>query len=197
MNGTEYSDSNISKYYLQHNLKGSLIRYPDDVSSDAVTSEIPCQVVRDVVADIPHRELLELSARFSHSFLKWLDASSAGGLSYPRLRVLEALHCQGPAKMKTLADGLGLSARNMTAVADSLEDEGLLRRVAHPSDRRATLLELTDEGVAAADDSLVPRLAEISRLFDELSPTAQNTLRGILTTLVQAMESGCGERAEP
>ena len=34
----------------------------------------------------------------------------------------------------------------MTAVADSLEDEGLLRRVAHPSDRRATLLELTADG---------------------------------------------------
>jgi DNA-binding MarR family transcriptional regulator len=167
------------------------------MSSD-VTSEITAQVDSAVASgDIPHRELLELSARFSHSFLKWLDASSAGGLSYPRLRVLEALHCQGSAKMKTLADGLGLSARNMTAVADSLEDEGLLRRVAHPSDRRATLLELTDEGMAAADESLVPRLAEISRLFDELSPTAQATLRGILTTLVEAMESGCSQHVEP
>jgi DNA-binding MarR family transcriptional regulator len=98
--------------------------------------------------------------------------------------------------MKTLADGLGLSARNMTAVADSLEDEGLLRRVAHPTDRRATLLELTDQGTVAADESLVPRLAEISRLFDELSPTAQVTLRGILTTLVEAMESGCSQHVE-
>jgi DNA-binding MarR family transcriptional regulator len=162
-----------------------------------MSSDVTTDVNSAVGGDIPHRELLELSARFSHSFLKWLDASSAGGLSYPRLRVLEALHCQGSAKMKTLADGLGLSARNMTAVADSLEDEGLLRRVAHPSDRRATLLELTDEGVAAADESLVPRLAEISRLFDELSPTAQVTLRGILTTLVEAMESGCSQHVEP
>ncbi len=109
---------------------------------------------------------------------EWLDANSPGGLSYPRLRLLEALHCQGPAKMKTLGDALGLSARNMTAVADSLEGEGLLRRVAHPSDRRATLLELTADGQVAADQSLVPRLAEISRLFDELSPTARNDLRG-------------------
>ena len=73
-------------------------------------------------------------------FLRWLDACPEGGFTYPRLRVLEALHCQGPAKMKSLADALGLSARNMTAVADSLESEGLLRRVAHPTDRRATLL---------------------------------------------------------
>ena len=162
-----------------------------------MSSDTSVEVTRHVTDDIPHRELLELSARFSHSFLKWVDASSAGGLSYPRLRVLEALHCQGPAKMKTLADGLGLTARNMTAVADSLEDEGLLRRVAHPTDRRATLLGLTDEGVAAADESLVPRLAEISRLFDQLSPTARTNLRGVLTTLVEAMESGCSQRVDP
>jgi DNA-binding MarR family transcriptional regulator len=146
--------------------------------------------------DISHRELLELSARFSRLFLKWVDACPEGGFTYPRLRVLEALHCQGPAKMKSLADALGLSARNMTAVADSLEQDGLLRRVAHPTDRRATLLELTDDGLAAADKSLVPRLAEISRLFDELSPATRDTLRGTLATLVAALETGCTHQVE-
>jgi len=149
------------------------------------------EAINEAALDIPHRELLELSARFSHLFTRWLDAKSPGGLSYPRLRLLEALHCQGPTKMKVLGDALGLSARNMTAVADSLESEGLLRRVAHPSDRRATLLELTDAGQAAADESLVPRLAEISRLFDELSPSARIDLRATLARLVTAMESGC------
>jgi DNA-binding MarR family transcriptional regulator len=150
----------------------------------------------DAALDIPHRELLELSARFSQGFLRWLDAGSSGGLTYPRLRLLEVLHCQGPTKMKTLADGLGLSARNLTAVADSLESEGLLRRVAHPTDRRATLLELTGAGVAAADKSLTPRLVEISRLFDELSPTARNSLRITLGTLVAAMVSDCDRDIE-
>jgi DNA-binding MarR family transcriptional regulator len=165
-----------------------LIRYPDEVTADAETT---LETEADAALDIPHRELLEMTSRFAHNFLKWVDARPAGGLTYPRLRVLEALHCQGPAKMKTLADTLGLTARNMTAVADSLESEGLLRRVDHPSDRRVTLLELTDEGVAAADESLVPRLAAISRLFDELSPTARHELRDTLAALVAAMESGC------
>ncbi|MEO8265661.1 MAG: MarR family transcriptional regulator [Ilumatobacteraceae bacterium] len=156
-----------------------------------MNSEVVMPGHPDAALDIPHRELLELSARFARSFLRWVDARPAGGLSFPRLRVLEALHCQGPAKMKTLADGLGLSARNLTAVADSLEGEGLLRRVAHPSDRRATLLELTTEGQAAADESLGPRLAEIGRLFDELSPTARTNLRSALAALVAAMDSGC------
>jgi DNA-binding MarR family transcriptional regulator len=143
------------------------------------------------VIEIPHRELVELAARFTHGFRRWLDASGPDGLTYPSLRVLESLHCEGPAKMKALADGLGLSARNMTTVADSLENDGLIRRVAHPTDRRATLLELTPTGQAAADESLAPRLEEISRLFEELSPTARNNLRLALATLVAKMETGC------
>jgi DNA-binding MarR family transcriptional regulator len=140
----------------------------------------------DVAPDVDDRELVELSVRFAHSFLRFLDGSGSDGLSYPRLCLLEVLHCQGPAKMKTLADGLGLSARNLTAMADSLECEGLVRRVAHPTDRRATLLELTCEGQAAAEESLAPRLAEISRVFGELSPAAREGLRSALTTLVEA-----------
>jgi DNA-binding MarR family transcriptional regulator len=138
------------------------------------------------VSDVDDRELVELSVRFAHSFLRFLDGSGSDGLNYPRLRLLEALHCQGPAKMKTLADGLGLSARNLTAMADSLECEGLVRRVAHPTDRRVTLLELTPAGQAAADESLAPRLAGISRLFGELSPSERDGLRSALTTLVEA-----------
>jgi DNA-binding MarR family transcriptional regulator len=143
------------------------------------------------VVDIPHRELVELSARFTHGFRRWLDAAGHDGLTYPGLRVLESLHCEGPAKMKKLADCLGLSARNMTTIADSLENDGFVRRAAHPTDRRATLLELTPTGLAAADESLAPRLAEISRLFDELSPTARTNLRNALATLVTAMETNC------
>jgi DNA-binding MarR family transcriptional regulator len=151
------------------------------VDSESIASE--------VAADADDRELVELSVRFAHSFLRFLDGSGSDGLTYPRLCLLETLHCQGPAKMKTLADGLGLSARNLTALADSLECEGLVRRVAHPTDRRATLLELTPAGQAAADDSLAPRLARISRLFAELSPSDRNGLRRALTKLVEATNS--------
>jgi DNA-binding MarR family transcriptional regulator len=142
-------------------------------------------------ADIPHRELVEASARFAHAFSRWLDAGGPDGLRYPSLRVLESLHCDGPSKMKALADGLGLSARNLTTVADSLENDGLVRRVAHPTDRRATLLELTPAGQAAADESLAPRLVEIGRLFDELTPEGRRHLLDALTTLVEAMNQGC------
>lgn len=145
--------------------------------------------------DVAHRDLIETSARFSHAFIRWL-AAPAEGLTYPRLRVLEVLHCQGPAKMKDLADGLGLSARNLTTLADGLEADGLIRRLSFPGDRRATLLELTTLGAAAAECSLAPRLAEISCLFDELTATQQSQLRRSLDTLVAAMENQPGPARE-
>ena len=136
---------------------------------------------------VPNRELIELSARFAHAFLRWLDGAS-GELPYPGLRVLEVLHCQGPAIMKDLAEDVGLSARNLTTLADGLEHEGLVRRVPHPTDRRATLLELTNGGVAAAECSLAPRLAEIGRLFELLSPTQKTQLSRGVRTLVDGLD---------
>lgn len=137
------------------------------------------------------RTLIDVTARFAHGFLRHLDASPQGGFTYPRLRVLEFLQCQGPTTMRPLADRLGLSARNLTAVADALEVDGFVRRVAHPTDRRATILEITDAGRAAACAALEPRFAEISALFDALGTAEREQLRATLTTLVERMEQGC------
>jgi DNA-binding MarR family transcriptional regulator len=143
--------------------------------------------------DLPHRELVDRSLQFATEFQRWLGGSGAGGLSYARLRLLEVLHCQGPARMKDLADELHLSARNMTTVADALETDGLVRRVPHPTDRRATLLELTAAGLAAASKSLEPRLTEMSRLFDALTAAERRAMLRSLDKLLCAM----AVKAEP
>ena len=43
-----------------------------------------------------------------------------------------------------------VGAGNFKTLATALEKAGLVRRTPHPSDRRATLIELTDEGRALA-----------------------------------------------
>jgi DNA-binding MarR family transcriptional regulator len=138
--------------------------------------------------ELPNRELIELCARFSHAFVRWLGKSPDSALSYQRLRVLEILHCRGPARMCDLADLVGLPARNLTTVADALESEDLVRRSPHPTDRRVTLLELTPAGTTAAEHALAPRLAEISELFDVLTPAEKAKLHVTLKTLVTAID---------
>jgi DNA-binding MarR family transcriptional regulator len=137
--------------------------------------------------DDPRRRLVELAAAFSSGYLRWLGATSSDGLNFLRLRVLETLHCQGPQMMRALADELGLTPRNMTALVDGLEGERLVKRVAHPTDRRAILIELTPQGYDAAEESLEPRLKELGDLFDDLSTAEQKRLAATLTKLVDGL----------
>jgi len=69
-------------------------------------------------------------------------------LSGPRLRLLLAVEEAGRLRMGDLAEDLGITARTVTTLVDALEKEGLLVRLPDPTDRRATLLELTDRARA-------------------------------------------------
>lgn len=66
-------------------------------------------------------------------------------LSGPRLRMLIAVHDAGRMRMGDLAQALGITPRTVTTLVDSLERDGQLRRLPDPTDRRATLLELTQK----------------------------------------------------
>lgn len=144
----------------------------------------------------PLRRLVELTAAFSHTFLRWIDAQAADGLTLPRLRLVERLHCQGPAMMRTLADELELSPRNMTALVDNLEAEGLVARRPHPTDRRATMIELTTSGNRAAEAVLSPAMGAMSCLFTDLSPEQQEAFSAALGVLKAGMKRRTGESAQ-
>lgn len=149
--------------------------------------ELESQPHADTEAPDPCRRLVDLSAGFAAAFQRWLDSSTADGLNFPRLRLLEQLRCQGPRKMRALADDLGLTPRNVTALVDALEDDGLVRRVPHPSDRRVTMVESTPAGVAAAEETLAPKLDAIGELFEDLSPEDRDRLADILDQVLASL----------
>src|SRR5215472_5985662 len=62
------------------------------------------------------------------------------GLSGPRLRLLLAVEEAGRLRM----EDLGVTARTVTTLVDALERDGLLVRLPDPTDRRATLLAMTE-----------------------------------------------------
>lgn len=138
------------------------------------------------------RVLVAQTARFSTDFLRWMEGRSGDGLNYQRLSLLQALHCDGPAIMRDLGTRLGLSPRNMTAIVDGLEDAGLVARRPHPTDRRATLIELSADGAAEAERDLGPRLDAMAELFAGLTPPELEHFSAILTRLIEAMRAGQG-----
>jgi DNA-binding MarR family transcriptional regulator len=138
-----------------------------------------------------HQVLIARSARFAGAFLRWMDANAAEGLTYSRLELLGLLRCEGPAMMRELASGLGITARNMTAMVDALEDAGLVVRRPHPTDRRATLIELTTKGEHAADTALRSGVGRLGRLFDALTIPQQQHFFDSLGVLIEGMERSC------
>jgi DNA-binding MarR family transcriptional regulator len=139
------------------------------------------------------RRLVAETARFTSAFLRWMEGRACGGLTYARLRLLQALHCGGPAIMRDLGVQLGVSPRNMTAMVDALEDARLVVRRPHPTDRRATLVELSPDGAREAEQALEPRLDAMAELFEGFSPGEQQAFADALARLGRAMQARQGD----
>jgi len=74
------------------------------------------------------------------------------GLTVPRAHLVWLLHQRGPVTQRALADALRVSPRNVTGLVDGLVATGFVTREPHPTDRRATLVSLTEHGASALAD---------------------------------------------
>ena len=135
------------------------------------------------------RVLVAQTARFTGSFLRWIDGRTCDGMSHARLRLLQELQRGGPAIMRDLATQLDATPRNMTALVDALEEAGLVARRPHPSDRRATLIELTPAGALEVAQELGPRLDAMSEIFTDLSAEERMQYSGLVSRLMHAIRA--------
>lgn len=53
--------------------------------------------------------------------------------------------------MRVMGERLQLHPTSVTNIVDRLESDGLVKRVPHPTDRRTTLVEITEDGKAARE----------------------------------------------
>lgn len=91
-----------------------------------------------------------LMQRFVDAHSRHDDLAHALGfrLGAGRGRILFQLR-DGPLTLSELAEANGYDAPYTTLVVDKLESHGLVKRQAHPDDRRRKLVTLTDTGQAA------------------------------------------------
>ncbi|HEX3791242.1 MAG TPA: MarR family transcriptional regulator [Pseudonocardiaceae bacterium] len=70
------------------------------------------------------------------------------GLTFARFEALVLLfHSQrGSLPMRVMGQRLQLHPTSVTNIVDRLEADGLVKRIPHPTDRRTTLVEITEEG---------------------------------------------------
>lgn len=98
---------------------------------------------------------------------------------------------EGALRMRDLAQRTGSSTSGMTRVVDRLERQGLVRREAHPTDRRASVVRLTSEGVARARALLPDLLAGIERWFT--GQLDSDRLEQVLASLDTVRQAVLGE----
>ncbi len=97
-----------------------------------------------------------------------------------QLRALRMLRRHGIMRLSELSDRLRIAPRSATEVVDALESRGLVQRRPDPGDRRATLVEVTDDGGGVLD---AIRGTEAERVFGRLSQTDRSHLARILRKL--------------
>lgn len=84
--------------------------------------------------------------------------------------VICSLHLRGPLRPSDIVDGIGMTSGGVTKLIDRLEQRGYIRREfgAVASDRRATRLVLTEDGVRLARDYADAILSEMDTVADAI-----------------------------
>ena len=100
-----------------------------------------------------------------------------------QFRALRVLNHHGAIRLSDLSGRLHIAPRSATEVVDALESRGLVERRPDPSDRRATLAELTEHGTTVLRGIRAARGTEAERVFDRLSPADRGHLARILRQL--------------
>lgn len=118
-------------------------------------------------------------------------------LTLVQLNVLRALRDRGPLNAGRLGDMVGISPTSTTRLLDRLEGRGLVRRRAHPDDRRCVVIHLTPEGERVLGDVRVvsgtPLLQAVRSLDADDRRALTRTLRALVDRASAAarVESGC------
>lgn len=89
----------------------------------------------------------------------------------------------GPSSPRKLADQVGLTPSTMTALLDRLERAGLAVRHPHPTDRRKSLITITDRG----NDALAQVRAWLAAATDVVPEELRPDALAILTDLANAL----------
>jgi DNA-binding MarR family transcriptional regulator len=102
------------------------------------------------------------------------------GVSLAQSRLMEVIHDTPRARWSDIAAVLGYSPRTITDALDGLERDGLITRAPDPTDRRARILTMTDEGTQNLAAAQAARDQVRAHMFGVLSDVEREHLRDMV-----------------
>jgi DNA-binding MarR family transcriptional regulator len=92
------------------------------------------------------------------------------------LRALQSLERLGPSLVTELGADLDLLPSTASRLSDRLADAGYITRRVSPTNRRATLLEMTDAGRAVLDELIQLRITAFGEVVRHLTDAERSAL---------------------
>ena len=105
-----------------------------------------------------------------------------------QISAMGTLHKRGPMSAGELAACERVQPPSMTKVLANLEERGLVKRDAHPSDKRQAILSVTEQGVALLESERRSRDAWLSQRLAQLTPDERAVLRSVVPVLDKLAE---------
>jgi len=128
--------------------------------------------------------LAELYLRTAHRIRRRSAPSyDQFGLTEAQSRALRVISRYERPRMADLAQALEVVPRSITSMVDTLESAGFVARQNDPTDRRATIVVLTEAGQDVLDRVGQMRAVAAEQLFAKLGTAEQVELRRILEIL--------------
>ncbi|WP_312202386.1 MarR family winged helix-turn-helix transcriptional regulator [Anaerospora hongkongensis] len=117
------------------------------------------------------------------------DFGGAGRLTPSEIHVINAIGCGDGILMGKLAGHLGVTKGAVTQIIIRMEVKGFVRRVAHPTDFRSTLVSLTEKGEVAyqAHEELVQNFYR--KVSMQLAPQEIKIFKKCMETFCNVFEN--------
>lgn len=148
---------------------------------------------RTAIAPVPDRPaqhgkhgIIRLINRLRVELVDAMDRELAQfDISAPQLIVLASVANKEADSASKLCKSISYDPGAMTRMIDRLEQKGLIRRVPHPDDRRATNLELTAAGKALYPQLISAKETVQAQFLRGFSKDDVATLEGLLSRLLE------------
>ena len=107
-------------------------------------------------------------------------------VSVVQLRALTVLRALGPASLRNLAEGMGVTVSTASRLVDRLVSAALVERRPSPRSRREVALEVAPTGQAALDSYDELRLIELRAVLDRLPGAVRDDVVSAFATFAAA-----------
>ena len=131
------------------------------------------------------RQFREVQPKFSRFYARILTQAD---LSLPQFAFLSLLANLGTVSMTEAGAKLHISKPAVTHLADRLEENQLLKRIAHPRDRRVSLLQIQPKGVKMVRKMQSQVLSFLLKTLDQLNASERKVITHFYALLSQTID---------